>query len=444
MSDLTIKASPTKEFFIHMLTRDVALARAIIDLVDNSVDGAKRLRPDNNFQGLHVEIKVNEHSFRISDNCGGIPIKVARNYAFRFGRPKDAPSTEHSVGQFGVGMKRTFFKLGKKISVSSATSTSRFAMSVDVQAWLDADDEVDDWHFRFDTLDENVTVPDVDVGTIVEVTELLAEPKQSFAQTSFLRELEAALAQDHAIVLAQGLQITLNKAAVGFHPLEILSSEEIKPVVTDKAFYPEEPFPVQVRIVAGVSTRDKEDGGWYVFCNGRMIVKADQSRLTGWGEDEGTRLPKYHPDFAFFRGYVFFECEDAGRLPWTTTKTGVDSDSWLYRTVRADMISAAKQVLGFLREMAKEREEVKHGDREVSRLEVAMNAAKPKPVLTLSAQPIFVRPALQPLPGPRMQKIQYSRSTDEIEEVKLHLGVSTLQEVGQRTFQYYLDYEVNS
>ena len=56
MSDKTIKASPTKEFFITMLTRDVMLTRAIIDLVDNSVDGAKRSRPDGNFSGLKVII----------------------------------------------------------------------------------------------------------------------------------------------------------------------------------------------------------------------------------------------------------------------------------------------------------------------------------------------------------------------------------------------------
>jgi hypothetical protein len=34
-----IKASPTKEFFIYMLVKDIPLNRAIIDLVDNSVDG---------------------------------------------------------------------------------------------------------------------------------------------------------------------------------------------------------------------------------------------------------------------------------------------------------------------------------------------------------------------------------------------------------------------
>ena len=44
-----INASPTKEFFVEMLTKDVSLSLAILDLVDNSVDGALRMRGDQNF-----------------------------------------------------------------------------------------------------------------------------------------------------------------------------------------------------------------------------------------------------------------------------------------------------------------------------------------------------------------------------------------------------------
>ena len=35
-------ASPTKAFFVNMITRDITLADSILDLIDNSVDGAWR------------------------------------------------------------------------------------------------------------------------------------------------------------------------------------------------------------------------------------------------------------------------------------------------------------------------------------------------------------------------------------------------------------------
>ena len=38
-----IEGSPTKQFFIDMITRDISIEDAIIDLLDNSIDGANRL-----------------------------------------------------------------------------------------------------------------------------------------------------------------------------------------------------------------------------------------------------------------------------------------------------------------------------------------------------------------------------------------------------------------
>jgi len=156
-----INASPTKDFFIHMLIRDIPLNRAIIDLVDNSVDGARRLRGGTGFNGLSIRIEIAPTRFRIADNCGGIPVHIARDYAFRFGGPSGAPSIDGSIGQFGVGMKRTFFKLGQRFYVESATGTSRFTIDVDVEDWKarQSTEGADDWHFDFKTLQESpVTV----------------------------------------------------------------------------------------------------------------------------------------------------------------------------------------------------------------------------------------------------------------------------------------------
>ena len=36
------KTTPSKKFFVSMLTRDIDLADAILDLIDNCLDGAMR------------------------------------------------------------------------------------------------------------------------------------------------------------------------------------------------------------------------------------------------------------------------------------------------------------------------------------------------------------------------------------------------------------------
>lgn len=63
----------------------------------------------------------------------------------------------------------------------------------------------------------------------------------------------------------------------------------------------------------------------HTLANGRLVVGPDQTITTGWGEGDGKTVPRYHNQFARFRGYAFFDCDDASRLPWTTTKTGVDA-----------------------------------------------------------------------------------------------------------------------
>ena len=39
---LAVKAAPHKRFFIDMITRDISLDACVLDLIDNSVDGATR------------------------------------------------------------------------------------------------------------------------------------------------------------------------------------------------------------------------------------------------------------------------------------------------------------------------------------------------------------------------------------------------------------------
>lgn len=122
-----VKANPTKEFFVNMLVRDILLKQAIIELIDNSIDGARSIRENNEYKGLEIVVKFNGERFEIEDNCGGIPVDVAANYAFRFGRPKSVQSSNtETTGIFGIGMKRALFKIGKNFAIHSTTRTSEF------------------------------------------------------------------------------------------------------------------------------------------------------------------------------------------------------------------------------------------------------------------------------------------------------------------------------
>ncbi|WP_202949120.1 hypothetical protein [Halomonas sp. KM-1] len=64
-------ANPTKSFFVKMLTRDITLEDCILDLIDNSVDGAWKsegsqpmgLADGADLSEYTIEIKANKSFF---------------------------------------------------------------------------------------------------------------------------------------------------------------------------------------------------------------------------------------------------------------------------------------------------------------------------------------------------------------------------------------------
>jgi hypothetical protein len=72
-------------------------------------------------QQFQATLDLRSDGFVIEDNCGGIPLSTARDYAFRFGREVGdrRDSDIITIGMYGIGMKRAIFKLGRSARVTS-------------------------------------------------------------------------------------------------------------------------------------------------------------------------------------------------------------------------------------------------------------------------------------------------------------------------------------
>jgi hypothetical protein len=435
----SVKAGPTKDFFIEMLVKDIPLRDSVVDLVDNCVDGAIRLRRRARFDGLWARVEVSPHRLRVADNCGGIPIDIAREYAFRFGRPEEMEATKHSIGQFGVGMKRAFFKLGTRFRVESTTEHSRFVVEEDVDQWR----RHDRWEFRFDKLDPDPHPkprPD-ERGTIIEVSNLHEGVAKQFGLENYLTDLREQLARAHRLSMERGLSITFNRIPLQIHPLELLHSALLKPGRRALVFHEDAPSPVNVELYAGVGESKPWEAGWYVFCNGRMLLEADQTITTGWGETRQYTIPKMHNQYARFRGYAFLDSDDAGLLPWNTTKTGLDTDSALFQSLRLQMIILTRPVITFLNKL-KEEKAVADDERDPTPLEDSLRSAKSATPSKAIAATAFLGPSPKPLPRPpRTGTISYSKPLDQIRQVKQKLRVRSNKAVGEKTFEYFLEME---
>ena len=213
-----------------MLVRDIDLAPAIIDLLDNSVDGAKRLRgAEASFDGLAVSLAVGSQAFVIEDSCGGISRAHAHDYAFKFGRPSGKPPIDGEVGQFGVGMKRALFKMGRDILVSSRHEDDAFAVPIKVADWLTAEK----WEFPLEPLGDR---PPTTPGTRIEIMALLPSVERLFGQAAFIARLRAEIEIRHVEALERGLDITLNDVPLEARPPTLLIDEDagVAPVVVQR------------------------------------------------------------------------------------------------------------------------------------------------------------------------------------------------------------------
>lgn len=432
-----IDAEPTKAFFVEMLTRDIGLEQAVLDLVDNSVDGAKSMPSGTAlpFEGRKVEIEFNKDSFRIFDNCGGFDSETARTYAFRFGRPLGMPRTAHSIGQFGVGMKRALFKFGGHFKVRSATSNDSWAAEVQVPEW----ETQKDWHFPWAEFDPDEHISNDRPGTEIVVTQLRPEVAGRFSTKLFENSIIGLLKAKHRQFIADGLSIAVNGQHISATNLYLLVTDDSKfnPGTDELLISHEGEASVKVRIVVGVGYSSPREAGWYVICNGRVVLESDRRSVTGWGllEEETNSLlvPSFHNQYARFRGIVSFDSDDSARVPWNTTKTDIDQDNAVWQAVSGRMVEMMRPVISFLNDLDTDIEE---HTKENSPLLDYVSKAKAVRIEELPTHRNFSAPPRgSVIRGPKTVKIQYSKPLDEVNFLTKELSLSSASAVGQRTFE---------
>ncbi len=343
-----VDLTPVKSFFVNMLTRDIPLFDAILDLLDNCVDGIIRSRldhvGDHPYKDFYAHIEFNEGSFTISDNCGGIPSNLIE-YAFRLGRPaervEDSPG---SVGVYGIGMKRAIFKMGRECLISTQNPDKAFEVSISPE-WIG---ENANWHIPLAEKDRVAGKPN---GTVVYISELYDNIGAQFGadKEAFTEELERLISTHYAFIIAKGFEVTINGVLIVGQPTRLLFDDGvgqgIRPFIFEATIEEVEiylivGFTIPIPSTAEIEDEQEEsrykstDAGWTVICNDRAVVYRDRSELTGWG-DAG--VPAYHTQFIAIAGIVEFRSTDPKKLPTTTTKRGIDSSSRLYLQIKNKM-----------------------------------------------------------------------------------------------------------
>jgi len=435
MTAETVNAEPTKRLVAYVLTKDVRLDDAILDLIDNSIDGARR-QGGSKLTGREVRVTLSKDRFEIQDNCGGIPYELARDYAFRFGRPEDYTALDGPpdvIGNFGVGMKRALLKMGRTILVVSRTAKRYFEIKIDVEAWM----RQKQWTFDFSNVRDEVA-PVGATGTWITVTDLYSGVAEQFALKQFVANLSASIEQKQAIPMLEGFSVLVNdKSLNGIH-MTLNQSKEITPFYQKLVLTNDKSEHVQLEVYAGIAEPDNDRAGWYVVCNGRTVLRADRSSLTGWGNKfDSDRIPSYHHQYARFRGFVLFHSDKPDNLPWNTAKSGVDVEHPFYRRAVQLMLQAMKEVFLFLNQVDRESDSLEQPFNEALS---KMKAAPLNKVVESKTFSVSVKPA-SPSQKTLVKAVRYKKPIDQLNAVMAVLGVSDANVAAEQTFDLY--YEMN-
>lgn len=456
-----IKLIPAKRFFVDMLTRDIELIDAVLDLLDNCLDGAMRstaaaAASEKPYEGFSADINFNADQFTIVDNCGGIPKDIAMESAFRMGRAdSNRDSDIPTVGVYGIGMKRSIFKLGEHSEITSHSGQDAFKVTID-KDWMNNDDA---WTIPLTEIEEEAIK-----GTRICVTSLRAGVSRAFSKESnFEKDLTDVIASHYAYIIKKGFTVIVNGAKI-INDIEILNYED--------EFYNNEnaslaPFLYRNDDIDGVSVKlaigfyrglpseDEEDqategkleskkAGWTIICNDRVVLHNDKTRLTGWGE---AGVPQYHTQFIGIAGVVIFQSNTPSKLPIKTTKRGVDANSEIYSIVKEFMREGLKTFTDFTNKWKSKNFEKQYSQVSHTISKPSIEIVDTVPIDKFSkirkdVGGLVYRPKL-PTPSKEIsiKRIQFSRPVSEIKKVSEYLFDDPdrpAAEVGEKCFDEVL------
>ena len=261
---------------------------------------------------------------------------------------------------YGIGMKRAIFKLGTDATVESRHDEG-FVVKFSPEWMSDRGwNDLPMFPLPADKL--------VDHGTCITVSQLHDECKKAFADAAWIKSFRNSISRHYAIIIGKGFEVRVGTAAEINGGAEPITGAVFRLLETDQRSDGSKVQPltyfgtldgVDVEIYAGLyrklltedeadreeQTRGvKDDAGWTVACNDRVVIWKDTTRLTGWGE---ATVPNYHGQFIAITGLVLLHSDDPTKLPLTTTKRGIDAASNVYAEVKDLMREATKSLTSF-------------------------------------------------------------------------------------------------
>ena len=327
------------------LTKDITPSEALFDLIDNSIDAARRCLDISHvdqyglplsYAGFVVRLHVGCKRVYLSDNCGGIEeLELARR-VFVTGKPSHQ---SYGIGGFGIGLKRALFRLGTKYALKSDTGGDTATSMSFTRADLA-------------TVNSDLTAHRLPSSQrprfVIAISRFENGVEHHLTSARDSGDLARSLSRRYGIFLSKGLKIVLNGGGVpAFMPAlrddglvaiqaTNLVAENGVSIFIDAGLHSATLLPGETGYSPTVAKMLTDQYGWYFVCNDRIVRVASHEPELGW-------TTKWHQEYYGFLGWVRFVAEDPEDLPWDTKKTLIDPNSLSFRTIATRLQEFAEQ-----------------------------------------------------------------------------------------------------
>lgn len=436
----TILASPTKRLFIETLTQDVSLQTCILDLIDNSYDSYVRNKITVR---KNIKIDFSKDHFELFDNCGGIDKDHLKTTVFKFGN-ENKSNDNPTLGMYGIGMKRSIFKIGNDIDIETDDGKNYCRVKLDVLKWQ----ESPDWNIEFNT--EGSKLSDGESPfTKIFIQGLHEDVSNKFTLVTFKNEVINALKRVYCLIIQENIDFEFNSQKVDSDPILIPDDQNYSPNIHSERY-----GNMDIKIICFVEPNKGKrlqnavnQIGWNLFCNKRLILANDISETTGWvgGAQNKGMLPKYHSIYNEFRGLVFLTSNNPFELPLNTSKSGLNEEDKNYHYVLNKMVLTARPIVDYLTDKYKpelqEEEAIEQKiEEKIDNESTQTKYSKIEEILT--KQSTFSAPRQDTTSQKSTTvNINYRKEKKLVEQVMNRLSVNSYKEVGEQTFDYYCKME---
>lgn len=445
-----VSFQPTKKLFIDILTRDIDIHDCIFELLDNAVDSYTRNKIE---EKREIRLNFDKNELSIFDNCGGIDKKKLKEEVFRFGT-KDFLNNVPTIGLYGIGLKRSIFKLGELIVFETDDGKDYCKLEIDVNDWLKKKDEEgnDIWDIELTETSTTRLINGQKPFTRIKVKKLRYETIESFV-LEFERNLKETVKIYYSrFIQNERISFYINDEVQKGFEIKVKASDDFKPVKVEDEYEG-----IKMTILCWLDLREdqkrvrKERGhqGWNVFMNERLVIFDDTSEDTGW-TGEKPFLPKSHAIYNQFRGVVFLNTSDPSKLPINTSKTGFNKEGKVYHHLLNLMVKVARPFIDFLSDKyIKQKEKIDEKEDELS-VSIDKNSKEEKGIIETSIddtkteyQSTFTPPETTIATRPIIPQstISYKKPKKQVDIMKKVLKVKTNLEVGEKTFDYFWESE---